>query len=303
MRTAHELILALALCLAAGCAVSRKAFYPHEELTRDAYEYMNLPRCRDSLPERDWLPLQPIRREDTFKVIVSGTLSPVAGSALELTRLSVSPSEEPSECEDLSIGAPKLKLKLVTAQGDARWIGPSVAVTSPSMLEATEAMYGKGAEPFCFALQMRPDIQRVEIVSGGRVLLSLQRPDDPRVRAQVHRSRPQIAVAYEDDAASYAIASMRIESGGMACQITPVAQRSDAGFLGLGSTCWSMWSGHFESVDEIDPGLDHIDYFYPQPIRATGPAQLVVSDLFYRTRFPLWFSAECGRQLPETSAH
>ena len=81
------------------------------------------------------------------------------------------------------------------------------------------------------------------------------------------------------------------------CWGRPLPRRESGGFLGLGRSCFGYLREHFESDDEIDPGLNHVQYFYaPGSAGSTHgqPATLIVRDVFLRHRFALPFNASCA---------
>jgi hypothetical protein len=158
---------------------------------------------------------------------------------------------------------------------------------------------------FCFPVPMTPLVHRVELIDAGHILLSLDRPRAPTEAVVVEADdSPTIAVAYEEDAARYALATMRVALAdrSWACSTESIGQRTNSGFLGLARRCWSWWQGHFETEDEIDPGNDHWDYYFRDPRRRpTGnfsrrgsPTVLLITDAFYRRTYPLKLLADCG---------
>jgi hypothetical protein len=280
-----------------ACAVTRKAFFPHEELRSDTYGYLILPACTDEPSSDEWMTLTASRRETTFRASLSGVVGHAKSKAPELLDLYVAHGVSASACSDTRIYSSDIQLRLVGKNGVVSWgrAPPAAPASTLDRLLDIDLWTGEAwpahAQTFCFVLQMRPEVQRVELVAAGRVVMTWLRPTQVDVYAKVARDKPLIAITYDDTATPYATATMRIETPHAICHGARIAQRADAGFLRLGGRCWSSWRSHFSRSDEIDPGLDQPDSFHA---RYGEPAALVVGDLYSRTLYPLWFRASCG---------
>ncbi|HMI91446.1 MAG TPA: hypothetical protein VK509_08790 [Polyangiales bacterium] len=293
MKSALACALALIAC---ACTAAQKPYGPGEQPAQ--------PRTCSSEPS-DWRELTASKVERSFRVVIAGSATRARG-VVELSELRLLFSPYGEYCDPLK-ARPLVEVRVVARDGSVfrppAPAGPSemdellkfdVLDLEPDEVAAPEP----GPRPFCYVLPMRPDVARVELLAGTRTLLTLRRTSTmPRVL--VAPLAPSIAVAYEHEDADYALAQMHIEDGRGTCEPTRVAERSGAGILGLGAQCWSAWNGHFEHDREIDPGLDHRDYYFaprPEPglSRGGAPAVVVLSDLFHRWTFPLPFHASCG---------
>jgi hypothetical protein len=278
-----------------ACGATRKPFGPREDLTRDTYGYFLLPDCREE--PSDWPEVRATKIEAAFDIQLRGLFTGSADRVQELIALEVFDRLSPGSCPALTEEAP-IQVRIVTTHG-ARWAERPALDPALGEDPATQHYIGgkrrwMSARQFCYEVPMRADVRSIELVDrAGLTLVVLKRPeaDTPRVRIAVDDAAA--AVSYDGSSAPFSIADMRVENDAAVCSRKEVAQRTSSGFLGLGRSCWSYWGRHFETPDEVDPAMNHFEFFYRPGEKGGASAVLVVSDHFRRWTFPLPFTADC----------